>query len=104
MLPRDHRLHPRSRVRTTQRRGRRVRSGAVVVHYLADSATPQAAVVAGRAVGPAVNRHRRQRQVRHALAAAWADLPGGSYVVRILPGDQDYSQLERDLRAAVSRL
>lgn len=81
-----------------------MRSGAVVVHYLADSVVPQAAVVAGRAVGPAVVRHRRQRQVRHALAAMWPDLSGGAYVVRVLPGNARYADLVRDLRTAVSRL
>lgn len=104
MLPRNHRLHPRSRVRATIRRGNRVRSGQILVHHLADDSRPQAAVVVGKAVGPSVARHRRQRQVRHALVQMWPQLPPGSLVVRVLPGDSDYEQLCDNLRKAVGRL
>lgn len=104
MLSRDHRLHPRSRVRSTIRRGRRAKSGAVVVHFVADSDQPHAAVVVGRVLGGAVERHRRQRQLRHALAAMWEQLPAGSLVVRALPARTDYQQLSTDLRRAVGRL
>ena len=103
-MPRDHRLHPRSRVRSTVRRGSRARSGSVVVHHLQDSSRPQAAVVVGKGLGGAVARHRRQRQARHALVDMWDDLPAGSLVVRILPGAADFATLSRDLRDAVGRL
>lgn len=104
MLPREHRLHPRSRVRATIRHGRRVRSGSIVVHFVPDRPEPQAAVVAGKGLGGAVERHRRQRQARHALAGLWDRLLPGSYVVRALPGPASYADLERDLRMAVGRL
>ena len=104
MLAHEQRLHPRSRVRSTIRHGRRVRSGPIVVHYVPDLARPRAAVVVGRGFGGAVQRHRRQRQVRHALADVWDRLPGGSYVVRALPADATYQELTHSLEAAVSRL
>lgn len=104
MLPRERRLHPRSTVRLTIRRGRRVRSGSLVLHHLAGGQEPRAAVVVARATGSAVARHHRQRQVRHAVADLWAELPAGSLVVRVLPGDQDYAGLVADLRRAVARL
>jgi ribonuclease P protein component len=104
MLPRERRLRPRSQVRLTIRRGRRVRRGAVVLHHLADGRPARAAVIAGRGVGPAVTRHRRQRQLRHALAALWDDVPEGALVVRALPGEDDYAQIALDLREAVGHL
>lgn len=88
----------------TLRRGRRVRSGAVVLHHLPDEGAPRAAVVVGRGSGSAVLRHRRQRQVRHALASMWPDLPSGELVVRVLPGSEDYQRLAQDLARAVRRL
>ena len=57
-----------------------------------------AAVIAGKGPGNAVARHRRQRQLRHALAGMWHELPGGSWVIRALPGDGDPVV---DLRRAV---
>ena len=101
VLPRDQRLHPRSQVRDTIRRGRRVRAGCVVVHHVSDGDQPRAAVVAGKGLGNAVARHRRQRQLRHALAGMWHELPGGSWVIRALPGDGDPVV---DLRRAVQRI
>ena len=91
-------------MRSTIRKGVRVRSGSVVVHHLADTESPHAAVVVGKGAGGAVQRHRRQRQARHALADMWGQLPAGSLVVRILPGTSDYATLSRDLRQAVGRL
>jgi ribonuclease P protein component len=88
----------------TLRRGRRVRSGALVVHHLPAADAAQAAVVAGRAVGPAVVRHRRQRQVRHALAQVWDEVPPGALVVRIVAGQATYEQVVDDLRRAVRTL
>jgi ribonuclease P protein component len=81
-----------------------VRSGSIVVHYVADCATPQAAVIVGKGSGGAVQRHRRQRQVRHALVAVWDRLPAGSYVVRALPADVAYPELARQVEGAVARL
>ncbi len=104
VLPREHRLHPRSRVRATIRHGRRVRSGSIVVHYVADGSSPRAAVIVGKGFGGAVQRHRRQRQVRHALARIWDRLPAGSYVVRALPADVGFPQVSDSLEAAVARL
>lgn len=104
MLARDDRLHPRSRVRSTIRHGRRVRSGSVVVHFVDEGEVPHAAVIVGKGFRGAVERHRRQRQVRHAVAAIWADLPAGDVVIRALPADVEYEQLLTDLRKAVRRL
>lgn len=104
VLPRDDRLHPRSRVRDTIRQGKRVRSGSLVLHFVADSSTQQAAVVVGKGFAGAVQRHRRQRQVRHALAASWDKVPGGSLVVRALPSQDPYEVLSRDLAKALTRL
>lgn len=81
-----------------------MRSGPIVVHYVPDVEGPHAAVVVGRGFGAAVQRHRRQRQVRHALAGLWDRLPGGSYVVRALPAEATYEELVRSLETAVSRL
>jgi ribonuclease P protein component len=104
VLARDDRLHPRSRVRATIRRGARVRSGSLVVHFVADGDRPRAAVVVGKGFGGAVERHRRQRQVRHALASLWDELPAGAIVVRALPAEAGYAQLRKDLDRAVRRL
>jgi ribonuclease P protein component len=91
-------------VRTTIRRGRRVRSGHIVVHYLAADHPPQVAVVAAKGVGGSVRRHLRQRQVRHVVAGLWQELPPGAYVVRTLPGTAGFDDLRSDLRRAVTRL
>lgn len=88
----------------TIRRGRRVRRGCVVLHHLPEGDRTRAVVVAGRGVGPAVDRHRRQRQLRHALAGMWDVLPPGSLVVRALPGVADYDALVADLHGAVRQL
>jgi RNase P protein component len=53
-------------------------------------------------VGNAVQRHQRQRQLRHLLADLWDELPTGSLVVRALPGE--HAGLQADLRRAVRRL
>lgn len=104
VLPHDRRLHPRSRVRATIRSGRRVRSGSVVLHHRSDGREPQVAVVVGRALGGSVQRHRRQRQLRHIVADLWHDLPGGALVVRALSGPGDAAVLRRDLVRALERL
>ncbi|MBK6762382.1 MAG: ribonuclease P protein component [Micrococcales bacterium] len=91
-------------MRATIRNGRRVRSGGIVVHFVADGRDAHAAVVVGRGTGSAVERHRRQRQVRHALAGMWDQLGGGSYVVRALPQPADYDDIQRDLHRAIGRL
>jgi len=75
-----------------------------VVHYVADADGTHAAVVVGKGFPGAVQRHRRQRQVRHALAQVWDRLPAGSYVVRALPGGAGYGDLVQSLESAVSRL
>lgn len=104
VLARDDRLHPRSRVRATIRHGRRLRRGSLVVHFVAHGDRPRAAVVVGKGFGGSVQRHHRQRQVRHALASMWDDLPAGSIVVRVLPAEAGFAELRADLREAVQRL
>lgn len=74
------------------------------MHYVADAPVPQAAVIVGKGFGGSVQRHHRQRQVRHALAAVWDRLPGGSYVVRALPTESGFGALTRDVEAVVARL
>ena len=104
VLPRHRRLHPRSRVRSTIRSGRRVRSGCIMLHHLADEGSPQVAVVVGRGTGGSVTRHRRQRQARHVVAELWECIPPGALVVRVLPGTPAHDDLRRDLGRALGRL
>jgi len=89
-------------VRDTIRHGRRVRSGGVVLHFVAGTDATRATVVAGRAIGDSVTRHRRQRQLRHALAAMWEELPAGALVVRAVPDAS--TEPAGDLRRAVRKL
>ena len=76
----------------------------MVLHHMPDGLPTRAAVVAGRGLGGATARHHRQRQIRHALADMWDQLPPGSLVVRALPSRADYPRLVADLQAAVARL
>lgn len=75
-----------------------------MVHFVAGAEGSHAAVVVGKSLGGSVQRHRRQRQIRHALSSVWNDVPAGDLVVRGLPGDTDYEQVRADLQRAVSRL
>lgn len=81
-----------------------MRRGHLVVHYVPDADGTHAAVVVGKGIGSAVERHRRQRQIRHALASLWEQLPTGSLVVRALPGESDFHSLRRNLQDAVGQL
>jgi ribonuclease P protein component len=81
-----------------------VRSGCIVLHHVADEGDPHVAVVVGRGAGGSVDRHRRQRQVRHVVADLWGSIPPGSLVVRVLPGIPAHGDLRRDLDRALGRL
>lgn len=96
------------------RRGRRAGKRRLVVHALAPSAVPptperpaRAGLVVGRAVGPAVVRHRVSRRLRHLLRPRLESLPNGTdLVVRAQPaaGDATSDELGEDLDAAIARL
>lgn len=117
MLPIRYRLTPRSAIADTIRRGRRTRSGCVVIHAQlpqrggADSpaaaAPAQAAFAVGRSVGSSVERHRVTRRIRAVIPPILDGLPPGSrLVVRALPEAADAStdRLARDISGALARL
>ena len=66
-----------------QHRGRRGRSGALSVTWLAgdDGTPPRVAYAVGRRVGPAVVRNRLRRRLRAAMAELAPSLPAGVYLV-----------------------
>jgi len=95
------------------RRGRRAGRRRLVVHALAapTASTPahpaRAGLVVGRAVGPAVTRHRVSRQLRHLLRPRLEGLPPGTdLVIRAQPAaaGATSSELGDDLDAALARL
>lgn len=118
MLPTEHRLRRREDFATAVRRGRRAGRPHLVVHlydplrtdpHAAEETAPpaRAGFVVSRAVGGAVVRNRVKRRLRHLVRARLTRLPPGSLVVvRALPraGAAEYSQLARDLDAALRRL
>jgi ribonuclease P protein component len=96
---------------TIVRKGRRVRSGTVVVHSLRPSGStedaPHVGLIVGRAVGGSVERHRVSRRLRAQLADRLDRLPAGSgTVVRALPaaGTATSAALGADIDAALGRL
>ena len=98
------------------RRGRRAGRRRLVVHALAaptasTASAPghpaRAGLVVGRAVGPAVTRHRVSRQLRHLLRPRLEGLPPGTdLVIRAQPAaaGTTSSELGDDLDAALARL
>jgi len=87
MLPAAHRL-TRSSDFAVALRGRRVRSGPLVVHWAVTENTfpPRLGLVVNRQVGGSVARHRVARRLRAALSAHLQELPAGTLlVVRALP-------------------
>ena len=71
------------------RRGRRVASQHLVLHFITRSecSAPRAGFVVGKVVGNSVQRHRVIRQLRHLIRAQIADFaPGTEIVVRGLAG------------------
>jgi ribonuclease P protein component len=112
VLPSRHRLTSSRCFADTVRRGRRAGSGVVVAHLLpaphgASTGPVRVGLVVGRKVGPAVQRNRVKRRLRHALRDRLGDLPlGATLVVRALPGaaDRPYAALTRDLDRSVRRV
>ena len=112
MLPIRYRLTPRSAIADTIRRGRRARSGCVVIHaelpQRGGADTPaRAAFAVGRSVGSSVERHRVTRRIRAVMPPILEGLPPGSrIVVRALPDAVHAStdRLARDISGALARV
>lgn len=108
MLPRRHRLTDRSTYAVAIRRGRRVKSGAVVGHLLlgTDCADARIGLIVSKKVGNSVKRHRVSRILRHAAADQLTQLgPGTVLVLRALPGAADRDSLLRsDVADIVTKL
>jgi ribonuclease P protein component len=99
------------------RRGRRVRRGSIVVHFVAptsasaadpgDVDAAQVGFVVGKSVGGSVVRHRVSRRLRAIMASRLAELPAGSAtVVRAMPGagQATSAQLTEDVDGALARV
>jgi ribonuclease P protein component len=74
------------------RRGRRVSSQHLVLHFLTrpECPAPRAGFVVGKIVGNSVQRHRVIRQLRHLVRDRIADFaPGTEIVLRGLAGAHD---------------
>ena len=110
VLPRQQRLTPSVLIKDTIRRGRRSRSGALVVHFLLvpdQEAPSRAAFAVGRSVGNSVDRHRITRQLRAITTPLLHDLPlGTQMVIRALPEARGASsgQLAADLHDALNKM
>lgn len=107
MLPRRHRLTDRTTFAAAVRKGRRIKSGALVGHLVLNTHVPgpRVGLIVSKKVGSAVQRHRVARVIRHAAAAQVAQLPTGAVlVVRALPtaAHRD-SALASDLATLVAR-
>lgn len=65
------------------RRGRRLASENLVLHYLtrSEQVPARAGFVVGKAAGNSVERHRLIRQLRHVVAAELPSMPMGTEVV-----------------------
>jgi ribonuclease P protein component len=93
------------------KRGRRARSGALVVYLIADqeifSPDVKVGLIVGKSVGGSVIRHRIARRLRAQLSSYLPLLPPGVGVaVRALAGAATASsaELSTDLRSAFRRL
>ncbi|HEY0166702.1 MAG TPA: ribonuclease P protein component [Jatrophihabitans sp.] len=110
MLPAAHRLRSAADFTAVTRRGRRVRSGSVVVYLLTDPAEPAASrvgLVVGKAVGASVVRHQVSRRLRAQLQDRLDRIPSGAkLVVRALPETAKASSavLGHDLSRALDKL
>lgn len=111
MLPRPRRVTRPADFRRVLRGGRRAGRRRLVVHVVVGTpgaARPsRAGLVVGRAVGPAVVRHRVSRRLRHLLADRLDAWPAGTdVVVRAQPpaASSSSAELGSDLDAALTRL
>lgn len=113
-LPADRRLRRSQDITAVVRRGRRARSGGLVVHVAGRDPAPgvqgpRLAFVAPRTVGPAVVRNRVRRRLQEQLRALHRDgaLVGDvDLVVRLLPGAAGAAspELGEQLRSTLRRL
>jgi ribonuclease P protein component len=111
VLPAAHRLRSSADFAAVTRRGRRVRSGGVVVYLLTEPDRPCAAsqvgLVVSKAVGNSVVRHQVSRRLRAQLGARLDQLPTGArVVVRALPeaATARSAALGHDLNRALAKL
>ncbi|MEX1217773.1 MAG: ribonuclease P protein component [Acidimicrobiales bacterium] len=109
------RVRDRRTFQELRRRGRRVRSGTVVVTMLTPTPEtidepPKVAFAVSRNVGTAVVRNRLRRQVRSYLtelrAANPARFPSGSWLFALQPAaaEVDRSALITDVETCIDRL
>jgi ribonuclease P protein component len=111
VLPAAHRLRSAADFTAVTKRGRRVRSGSVVVYLLTEPAEPDSAsrvgLVVGKGVGASVVRHQVSRRLRAQLHERLDRIPSGAkLVVRALPETAKASSavLGRDLSRALDKL
>jgi ribonuclease P protein component len=109
VLPPAHRLRRAADFTAVTRRGRRLRSGSVVVYLLTEPSggTSRVGLVVGKAVGSSVVRHQVSRRLRAQLRPRLDRLPAGaSLVVRALPESAASSSaaLGHDLDRALTKL
>lgn len=105
MLPAERRLRRREDFTAAVRQGRRASASGLVVHVLSrPSAAPaRAGFIVGRNVGPAVDRNRIRRQLRHLLSPRLGSLaPGTDVVVRVTPAALSVGR--RGLATALDRV
>jgi ribonuclease P protein component len=83
VLPAERRVRRRDDFTAVVRNGRRVGSPGLVLHLSNDhsSRPARAGFIVGRAVGPAVERNRLRRRLRHLIAPRLERLPVGTMVV-----------------------
>jgi ribonuclease P protein component len=111
VLPAAHRLRSAADFTAVTKRGRRVRSGSVVVYLLAEPAAASGpsriGLVVGKAVGASVVRHQVSRRLRAQLQQRLDRIPSGAkLVVRALPetSTTPSALLGRDLSRALDKL
>lgn len=63
------------------RRGRRIASQHLVLHYLTQDQPSRAGFIVGKVAGNSVQRHRLIRQLRHLVASELPTLPIGTQLV-----------------------
>jgi len=108
MLPTRHRLTPSSTITHTMRRGRKIKSGRLIVHVVGEqdsSIAPRVAFAVGRNVGNSVVRHRVTRLLRVAIMSVIDEIASGTQIViRALPqaATANLEQLDRDLLWALT--
>jgi ribonuclease P protein component len=111
VLPAAHRMRSSREFELVTRRGRRARSGALVVYLVTDqdifSPDAKVGLIVGKSVGGSVVRHRVSRRLRASLTSQLpALLPGTGVAVRALPGaaSATSADLSTDLARAFHRL